>query len=482
MKDSYKKIHFVGIGGIGMSALARYYMSAGCEVSGSDGSDSEILSELKKEGADIKISHNLENVPSDIDLLVYTVAVPSDNPELLKGIEFANDIDREKKCRVLTYAQALGEMSNDKKVIAVCGTHGKTTTTAMTFSALSNAGLNVSMIVGSLIKVKDINTGEYKMTNYVTSGDMNNLDYLIIEACEYRKSFLNYNPEIILLTNIDADHLDYYKDLKDIQNAFGEFINKLPENGKLIIHKNEENVVDFILNPEQEIGLLKKEIEEKGNRILINKKNIKKVRCEDYIKESDVILSVPGLHNRKNAQLVVALGQVLSNESSDDNFNFKIKDGLKNFTGTWRRQEYKGKHFEMECFDDYAHHPSEIKATLQAFREKLNIEEEKSNTKHKKIIACFMPHLYSRTKLLFEDFVNAFADADEILLLPIYAARENFDPNVNSEMLAREINNINKKALAFNNIETLKDYLKINSDENSVVVTMGAGDIYKVYE
>lgn len=427
----YKKIHFVGIGGIGMSALARYYMSSGAVVSGSDGVDSEIVQSLISEGAKVMIGHSEENVPDDTDLMIYTVAIPSDNPELLKGIKLNN----EDKCKVLTYAQALGEMSKEKMVISVAGTHGKTTTTAMVFYALREAGLDVSMVLGSLIDYTDKN-GVVRKTNYVHGES----EWIVIEACEYKRSFMNYDPQIILLTNIDADHLDYYKDLEDIKNSFQDFVNKLEsKDGKLICHTQEYDS--------------------------LRSKN--KINADEKTNIEEVDLSVPGEHNRKNAQLVIALGQVLA---LDD---LKIKEGLKKFTGTWRRQEYKGTHFEMECYDDYAHHPSEVKATLQAFREKYP---------DKKIIAAFMPHLYSRTKLLFDEFTNAFQDADQVILLPIYAAREPFDSSISSDMLARELNNYNKEAVALGSIEALKDYLSIHGDKDSVLITMGAGDIYKVYE
>ncbi len=187
----------------------------------------------------------------------------------------------------------------------------------------------------------------------------------------------------------------------------------------------------------------------------------------DIFETDKIDLSVSGEHNRKNAELILALGNHLKLDINS------IKKGLKEFKGTWRRQEYKGKIFDMECYDDYAHHPTEIKATLQAFREKYD---------DKKIIVAFMPHLYSRTKILFNDFVNAFDLADEVIVLPIYAARESFDPSINSEMLVREIQNKNKKAVYLSNIKSLKDYMEIHSDEDKVFITMGAGDIYKVYE
>lgn len=430
---NYKKIHFVGIGGIGMSALARYYMNEGAIVSGSDGADSQILRDLENEGASIFIGHSEENVSDDINLLVYTVAIPSDNPELLKGL----DLNNKNTCKVLTYAQALGEMSKEKKVIAVCGTHGKTTTTAMTFNALRSAGLDVSMIVGSLIDYAG------RKTNYVHGSS----NWIIIEACEYRRSFMNYNPEIIIITNIEADHLDYYKDLNEIESAFQDFVNKLPENGELICHKEEYDKINFDKNLDGKINA-------------------------DNFDLEDIDLQVGGIHNRKNAQLVMSLGQALS---LDDK---KIREGLKSFTGTWRRGEYKGQYFDMECFDDYAHHPSEVRATLQGFREKFP---------DKKITVAFMPHLYSRTKLLFEDFTESFYDADEVIILPIYAARENFDPSISSDMLVhaiqnKERQNKNIKVTSLSSINALRDYMSIHGNKNSIFITMGAGDIYKVYD
>lgn len=423
-KNTFKKIHFVGIGGIGMSALARYYLNEGSIISGSDGEDSQILKDLNKEGVSVFVGHNQDNVPEDIDLLVYTVAIPSDNEELLKGLELEN----KNICKVLTYAQALGEMSKEKKIIAVCGTHGKTTTTAMAFNALKRAGLDISMILGSLIDY------EGRKTNYVHGSS----DWMIIEACEYKRSFMNYNPEIVLVTNIEEDHLDYYKDLQDIENAFQDFINKLPITGKVILHQNEFDR----LNSDQKI-------------------------LADDIPLEDIDLGVVGIHNRKNAQLVIKLGQILDLEDK------KIREGLKSFTSTWRRSEYKGNFFDMDCYDDYAHHPSEIKATLQGFREKF---------KDKKIIVAFMPHLYTRTKLFFNDFTESFYDADEVVLLPIYAARESFDSSINSGMIVKELQNKNVKALELASIKDLKDFMSKNSDKNSIFITMGAGDIYKVYE
>lgn len=440
----------IGIGGIGMSALARYYKSQGFQVSGSNmGESTDLISDLVKEGVYVICGeHKEENVPKDIDMIVYTVAISSDNQELVGAHHIANTSD--KKVKILTYAEALGIMSNNKKVIAVCGSHGKTTTTAMAYFALKEAGLDPSVIVGSLINFNG------KKTNYIASENKES-EWLIIEACEYKRSFMNYNPEIILVTNIDNDHLDYFKNLDDIKNTFQDFTNKLNNNNygtqnnkKLIIHESEDYLNLNIFN--------------------------NKIVC-DQIELSTIELSVPGLHNRKNAQLVLALSNVLGLD------NQKIRIGLKRFMGTWRRQEYKGKYFNMDFYDDYAHHPSEIKATLQAFKEKYN-----QGTESRKIVAVFQPHLYSRTKILFDDFVNSFSDADEIIILPIYAAREKYDDTINSEMLVREMQSkYGDKKITYikaekDNFNTLRDYLEIISNENKVIITMGAGDVYGVYD
>ena len=434
----------IGIGGIGMSALARYYKSQGFQVSGSNmGESTDLISDLIKEGIFVICGDQVaSNVPVDSDLIIYTVAISSDNEELIAAHHIANT--SEKKVKILTYAEALGVMSNNKKVIAVCGSHGKTTTTALVYFALREAGLDPSVIIGSLINING------KKTNYIASENKES-EWLIIEACEYKRSFMNYNPEIIMVTNIDNDHLDYFKDLDDIKNTFQEFVDKLNSKlNKLIIHQEE----DYL-----------------NLNIFANK-----VIC-DQIELSTIELSVPGLHNRKNAQLVLALSNVLGLD------NQKIRIGLKKFMGTWRRQEYKGKYFNMDFYDDYAHHPTEIKATLQAFKEKY-----KDDIHGKKIVAVFQPHLYSRTKILFDDFVNSFSDADEIIILPIYAAREKYDDSIDSQMLVREIQNkFGDKNVTYIKVEhdnwnLLKDYLEINANINKVVITMGAGDVHHVYD
>ncbi len=443
-----QKVHFIGIGGIGVSALARHYLSEGWEVSGSDTNDSQLVQDLISEGIRVKVGPQVtENIENDVNKIIYTVAVRPDNKEFIAAKKLQEEKNKSNEEVVLmTYPQALGEMTKSKKTIAVCGTHGKTTTTAMTYEMLKECGIDASMIVGSLIEHNG------KKTNYVKGES----EWTVIEACEYRQSFLNYFPDYTIITNIDADHLDFYKDLEDIKSSFGKFVDNVKEGGKVIVHKNESYINEYSSN--------------------LNDGKIEKLISDDFINsntiDEKIILNVPGKHNRQNASLVFALGKILGFEEG------KILQGLKNFKGTWRRQEYKGVQNEIIFYDDYAHHPHEIRATLSAFREKYP---------DKKIVLAFMPHLYSRTKLLFNDFVEELGNADEVLLMPIYKSREVFDTSVTSEMLADKINEIKGDknfSKTFTNFEDLKNAIILNSDERSdtVVISMGAGNIDDLYK
>lgn len=445
-----KKVHFIGIGGIGVSALARHYLSEEWSVSGSDQSDSQLIQDLISEGINVKVGPQVaENIPGDVNKIIYTVAVKEDNQEFIsaKKLKENKNVNSEEVI-LMTYPQALGEMTKSKKTIAVCGTHGKTTTTALVYEMLKECGIDASMIVGSLIEHNGSGNTDtlVKKTNYVKGTS----EWIVIEACEYRKSFLNYFPDYTIITNIDADHLDFYKDLEDIKRSFGEFVDNLKSGGKVIIHEQEKYINEYT----------------KEERPLV---------VADEANAEKIALSVPGKHNRQNANLVLALGQGLGFPVD------KILRGLKNFKGTWRRQEYKGKlttqNWEIIFYDDYAHHPHEIQATLAAFREKYA---------DKKICIAFMPHLYSRTKLLFNDFVTELGKADKVLLMPIYKAREQFDDKISSEMLAKEINKKSqgetlRKAKSVSNFENLKKEI-LNLDSNYVVITMGAGNIDDLYK
>lgn len=411
-----------------MSALARYYKENGATVTGEDDSHGETTDLLQEEGVEVSFPISGANITADIDVLVYTVALPKTHPAIQKALSLG--------IKIMTYPEALGEMTNHKRMIAVCGTHGKTTTTAMTFYALRAAGVDVSMIVGSLIK------HDGKLTNYIHG----NSEWIVVESCEYRRSFLNYNPEIILLTNIDNDHLDYFGNIEETKKAFQEFIDKLKLGGTLISHP--EYLEMFKVN--------------EGT-------SFKSPPTPPY-EEGELRLQVPGEHNRKNASLVVGLGKALELDQK------KVIEGLNQFPGTWRRQEYKGDLGGMKMFDDYGHHPTEVRVTIEAFKEKFA---------DKKLVICFQPHLFSRTKLLFADFVSALSLADEVLLLPIYAAREPYDETVSSLMLQEAINQAsqNSKAKHFESIEQLVGYLtNLPNKEDTIFLNLGAGDAYQMFD
>ena len=422
-----KKVHFVGIGGIGVSAIARMMLAEGKEISGSDMSFSLITKELEKLGARVFLDHNADNVADDVDLIVYTPAVDFENPELKK----------EKKLGIvcLSYPEMLGLISRDKYTIAVSGTHGKTTTTAMVGKILIDAQYDPTIIVGSFLKDQN--------SNFVAGRGR----YFVVEACEYKKSFLNIEPKIIVITNIDNDHLDYYGNLENIKKAFSKFVDKLGEDGYLVCDPNDKNLKNVV------------------------KKT--KAKIIDYTKAKNSFnLKIPGQHNIKNAQAAMAVAEIL---------NIGKKEALislNNFSGTWRRFEYKGKTKNgVVVYDDYAHHPTEIKATLKGARELFG-----PPVGGEKIWCVFQPHLYSRTKLLLNDFGQSFSYADEIILADIYAAREPRDESINSKMLAEEISINGRKAVYLESFGKIEKFLSENAKKGDVVLIMGAGDVYKIGE
>ncbi|HTE48946.1 MAG TPA: Mur ligase family protein [Candidatus Paceibacterota bacterium] len=402
-----KKIFFIGIGGIGISALAKMALSRGMIVSGvNDEESSKTLDPLIALGVPILFQKDIKNLSQlpTTDLYVYSDAWLHRGPEIIKHA-------RESGKPVMSYFEALGAFAKEYKVIAISGTHGKTTTTAMVAQILMDAGLDPTVIVGSFIKKFDSNFRR------------GNSRYLVVEADEYNRHFLNFHPFIGVITNIEADHLDYYHDLEDIKSAFSQFLSQ------------------------------------SENKVLNYAKYLKKVPK----------LSIPGEHNRMNAAAAMAVADILNIKKEN------AQKSLSEFSGTWRRLEKKEQTREgTVVYDDYAHHPTEIKASLQALRELY----PKSK---KKITVIFQPHLYSRTKALFNDFVKSFKEADEVFLLPIYFAREDKDETVSSEKLALAIEANGQKSQAFKDFETAeKAVLAMKLGPKDVFVTMGAGEAYKV--
>jgi UDP-N-acetylmuramate--alanine ligase len=405
-----KHIYCIGIGGIGLSAIARYALSKGKVVTGSDANDSTLIHALQKEGIPISIGSSSQNIPKDCDLIIYTVAISDSNAELVEA--------KRRGIFCMTYPEALGELTKSYTTIAVCGTHGKTTTTAMLRSAMLGAGIQPTVILGSLLS----DTG----SNFV-AGDS---EYLIVEACEYKRSFMNLSPSHVIVTNIDNDHLDYYKDIQEIQNAFQDFVNKV-ENGYVVTHED---------------------VELKHKHLLTTKDSV-------IAKEG---LSVFGKHNRGNARLVLTLCKALAIDEHG------VRKGLYEFKGTWRRSEFKKELSNgVLLYDDYGHHPTEIKATLEAFRERFPMGEYN-------LIVIFQPHLYSRTKLLLDDFATSFTLADTICILPIYAAREKDDGSVSSYDLVEKID----RAIFMESFMEVTKYLNKVTKKGDIILTLGAGDVF----
>ena len=425
------KIHLIGIGGIGVSALAQYYLSKGHQVSGSDLVASEITDFLIQKGIKVSIGNAAENIKQDFDLVVHSPAVKRGNPEYRKAMDLG--------IKTQSYPKALGDLTKEYYTIAVAGAHGKSTTTAMIALALTGAGLDPTVIVGTKLR-------EFGGSNF----RLGKSKFLVIEACEYDSSFLNYLPKVIVITNVDKEHLDYFKTFAKVKKAFRDFILQLPKDGFLIFNKDDKYTSKINKPIFKAIGFS------------VRQKEAKKIKS---------ILRVPGLHNVSNALAVLRVAQVLA---IPNEITFKA---LSEFNGTWRRFEIKegvadGK--KITIVSDYAHHPNEILATLKAAREKYP---------DKKIWCVFQPHQHQRTYYLFNDFIKTFRKVgiDKIIITDIYdvAGRETktISEEVSSEKLVKKIN---KDSVAYIPLCDIEKFVKENVEAGDVLIIMGAGDIYKL--
>jgi len=433
------KIHFIGIGGIGVSALARYYLKKGWQVSGSDLNASEITQDLERKGAKVFTGpHGAENLPLKAAKLIHSAAIMDNNPELQKA--------RERGIEIQTYPQALGELTKNHFTIAIAGAHGKGTTTALISLVLIKAGFDPTVIIGTNLK-------EFGNANCRTGSSK----YLIVEADEYQKAFLNYWPQIIVLTNIDKEHLDCYQDLDEIIEAFKEFIGHLPEKGILVANKDNENIQNLLTDPVFS-GFVK---------------NTEYYSLEERkAEEMRRTLRVPGEHNVSNALAALAVARMLK---IDDKVSFKA---LSEYKGAWRRFELYDAIFDsktLTVISDYAHHPTEIKATLQAAREKFGPN---------KIWAVFQPHQYQRTHYLFDQFSEAFDQADEIVITKIYSVAGREDQEIiektSGKKLAQAISQKDKKVHFIEDYQKIPDFLREKVEANDVILIMGGGSIYKI--
>ncbi|MBY0539718.1 UDP-N-acetylmuramate--L-alanine ligase [Patescibacteria group bacterium] len=417
-----RRIHMIGIGGIGMSALAQFYFLNGESVSGSDREASPTTELLEKKGLRVHIGHNASNIPEGTELVVYSDAVWPDTPERLRATELG--------IPQISYFEALGEETRGRTTLAVTGTHGKTTTTAMLAHILREAGKQPTAVVGSI--VQDFGS------NFL-AGDLN---LFVVEGCEYKDHVLKLSPKILVLTNAEWDHTDWFPTFEAMQGMFRKAILAVPADGAIITNVNHPNIAPLLTDV--------------------------RARVIDYTKENAPKLTLEGEFNKMNARAAKAAAKAYAPDISDET----IDTALSKFRGTWRRFEYKGvAESGAIVYDDYGHHPTAIKATLEALR-----------AKHpdKKISLVFHPHLYTRTRDLFNEFVEELSRSDKVILVPIYPAREEPIPGVTSDALASAIAKKNKNVLALHSFEEIEAELRKTASPEDVIMTIGAGDIYKV--
>ncbi len=412
-----KKVHFIGIGGIGMSALARLCHHEGKEVTGTNNDPSpQTLDALREMGVSISLD---TSVLPEADLYVYSEAWHNLNPALIKKA-FDSGIP------TINYFDALGMVANEYYLIAVAGSHGKTTTTAMLIDIFEAAGLDPSGVVGSLRATTKSNYRAGKSK------------YFIVEACEYKRDFLSLTPDVLIITNIEHEHVDYYKNLGEVQQAFREFARQVRPGGVVIVNFGGENIAPILESVT--------------------------VSVQDYGKYFDPLLSltIPGVHNQMNAAAAIAAAEYVGIPHD------VAKTALTKFAGTWRRFEYKGEVQGAKVYDDYGHHPTEIAATIRG---------AKDLYPDKKLTLVFQSHTYSRTNELFANFVSALSLADEVYILPIYAAREENESGVSHTLLAEAVAQGGVPIHAHDDFETVVGELKAHIGINDVVLVMGAGDI-----
>lgn len=445
--SQYKHVHFIGIGGISMSGLAEILLYNHYIVSGSDIKSSSLTKKLESKGATIYIGHSRENI-KNVDLVIYTAAVKADNEELIRAYEL--------NIPTMERAVFLGNiMKNYDRCIAVSGTHGKTTTTSMISVILEHAQYDPTILVGGEL---DAIGGNVKVGNS---------EYFITEACEYVESFLHFHPYMGIILNIEEDHLDYFENLDHIKRAFYKFANLIPENGYLIANGDNENVVSILKDIKCPIITFGTRENCDWQAIDINFDDMGCASFDVIYKEENIgrfYLAIPGLHNVINALSAIACTHYLNIPFS------KIREGLTLFKGPHRRFELKGKIQNISVVDDYAHHPTEIKATLEAAK----------RYPHKKLWCVFQPHTYTRTLTLLDEFSKAFDMTDEVIVADIYAAREKDLGLIHSKDLVKAIESTGQAAKYLGDFSSILAYLLKSLQPGDMVITMGAGNINQV--
>lgn len=445
----YKNIHMIGIGGVSMSGIAAILVNWGFTVTGSDASNVEAINSLNLRGIHAVLGHNLEDL-AKADIVVYSAAISKEDPEMLAA----------KRLNIPTIERAdfLGELTRCyKDTICISGTHGKTTTTSMVSLCFLAALKDPSIQVGAYLNVID---GNYKVGNS---------EHFIIEACEYVESFLKFSPRAEIILNIDNDHLDYFKTFENVKNAFIKYVKLLPNNGVLILNGDDNNCLDLSNYTNAKTltyGITNQNSDFIAKNITFGENGFP--QFEVYYKNSllgNIKLSVPGIHNVLNSLACIALCTEYGIDIES------IQSALAKFTGAHRRFEYKGKINNIaNVYDDYGHHPTEIIATANSLK----------NKKYNKSWVIFQPHTYSRTKNLLDEFAEALLSFDNIIVLDIYAARENNTYGITSEDLVTKINSLEQKAIYIPDFSDCVSYIKENVKENDIVLTLGAGTVTEI--
>lgn len=442
--ESSNKVHCIGIGGIGLSGLAQIFNEKGFVVSGSDIEDTPIIKQMQKKGISVYIGHSESHITNDISKVIYSSAIPKSNPEYKKA--------KQLNIPTISFSQAVKEFTENNYTIAVAGTHGKTTVTAFTSIAMMAGEKDPTVIIGS--NLKEFNNNNYRLGQ----GEL-----FIVEACEYKRNFLNYNPDIIILTNIEAEHLDYFKDLEDYKKAFKQFISKVPKNGFVVANADDKNVMDLIS------GL-------KCNVVLFSTKN---KNCDWYLNKNeiwkagvyvgDLTLNIPGEFNKLNALCGLIVGQIFNVDRE------RILSSFKNFKGAWRRFEEIGYFSDMKLISDYAHHPTEIKKTLNAAKEKYP---------DARLCCVFQPHQYNRTKKFLPEFANAFKNSTITIIPDIYKVRDKKSDieDISSDILVKALLKENIEAYQIEGYNNIENFLFQNKDKIDIIFIMGAGDIWTLGE
>ena len=443
-------LHFIGIGGISMSGLAEILLKEQFHISGSDAKESELTEKLTSLGADISYGQRASNIKEGIDAVVYTAAIHPDNPELQAA--------KERQIPTLTRAELLGQiMDNYQDSIAVSGTHGKTTTTSMITEILLKACTDPTISIGGILKSIDGNIRVGKSNVFLT------------EACEYTNSFLNFYPKYALILNIEEDHMDFFKNLEHIRHSFHQFAGNVLAEGTLILNSEIPDYQELTKDLKCKVltyGLTPSDSYYADN-ITFNTKGCGNftLMCKDHT-IGMISMSVPGEHNVSNAVAACAL-ELEMGLSFDC-----IQAALTHFGGTARRFEHKGQLGGITIIDDYAHHPTEIKATLKAAK----------NCGQNRIICVFQPHTYTRTKAFLKEFAQALSAADLIILADIYAAREQNTIGISSQDLQQELQNLGCECHYFPSFDEIENFLLKKCMNGDLLITMGAGDIVQVGE